>query len=92
MPTKKIAVKKDTKSKDALLQEIAGKLTAALPELKEKIGVKKFDKRIKKVSKLLIAGTKKAPVKKVPAKVKKVIPAVKKAVKIAVKKARGISK
>jgi hypothetical protein len=92
MPTKKIAVKKDTKSKDALLKEITGKLTAALPELKEKIGVKKFDKRIKKVSKVLIAGIKKAPVKNAPAKIKKVIPAVKKAIKIVDKKVKGMAK
>ena len=72
MPTKKAAVVTVT-NKQNLLKVITGELQKALVELKEKIGEKKFEKRIKKAAKLLIVGIKETPVKKSTPATKKVI-------------------
>ena len=88
-PNKEEAESKKSASKDQVLQETMLQLSAALPALKEILGDKKFEKRIKKAAKLLTGGLrneaqkevaplkKTAPLKKVKAKpVKKVDAAV----------------
>ena len=79
MPVKKVAIKNNRIDKETMLQEITGKLHTALPVLKEQLGEKKFDKRIKKAAKLLVAGIKKTPVKKTEAPAKKIASPIKKA-------------
>lgn len=74
MTTKKIAVKESTSTKHKALHTIIAQLQTALPVLKEQLGEKKFEKRIKKAAKVLVAGIKKAPAKKTALPVKKVIP------------------
>ena len=49
MTTKKITVKESTNTKDNPLQTTIAQLQTALPALKEQLGEKKFEKRIKKV-------------------------------------------
>lgn len=63
MPTKKI-IKKNTIVKEKMLKTITDQLHAALPTLKEQLGEKKFEKRIKKVVKILVSGIKKTLTKK----------------------------
>lgn len=59
MSTKKPAVaaaKKTKATKKQLLTELVSKLEAALTELKEELGEKKFGRRLKKAGKLLLHG------------------------------------
>jgi hypothetical protein len=98
MPSKDI-IKKITVDKDAALAVIINQLQNALPDLKEQLGEKKFEKRIKKAAKLLIAGFKKTPVKKVVPDAKKVTtpakkttPAPKKAIAPAKKPVKKVAK
>ncbi|MEP7141937.1 MAG: hypothetical protein ABI707_03650 [Ferruginibacter sp.] len=53
-------------SKETIFKEIVLQLTQALPALKESLGEKKFEKRIKKAAKLLSEGIKSADQKKKP--------------------------
>ena len=62
-----------------LVNTIADQLQTALPKLKEQLGEKKFEKRINKVAKKLVAGIKEVPTKKSKAPIKKITPAKKKA-------------
>jgi hypothetical protein len=43
-------------SKKELKKELANKIEAALPEIEESLGKKKFNKRLKKATRLLIKG------------------------------------
>ncbi len=74
----KESIEKKIVNKDAALGVITTQLKTALPGLKEQLGDKKFEKRIKKAAKLLLAGFKKSPVKKEKPAAKKVIPVAKK--------------
>ena len=85
MPTKKIAIKKNTVAPEDLLKTITDQLHKALPTLSELLGEKKFEKRIKKAAKLLVAGINKNATKKPVVATKKITPASKKAVKNAPK-------
>jgi hypothetical protein len=85
MPTKE-NIKKIAVDRNTALQTITGQLQTALTGLKDQIGEKKFEKRIKKAAKLLVAGFKDTPEKKKVPALKKVIPSVKKSAKV-VKKA-----
>ncbi len=58
MSDKKITDTKKESAKDSMLKEVVDQLTIALPALKEKIGDKKFEKRVKKAAKLLTEGIK----------------------------------
>ena len=58
MLTKKITTKKETTLKEKITSEITLLLTSALATLKDGLGEKKFEKRIKKAAKLLSAGIK----------------------------------
>lgn len=58
MSDKKLTDSKKESAKEIMVKEIVDQLMKALPALKEKIGDKKFDKRIKKAAKLLTAGIK----------------------------------
>ncbi len=78
MTIKKTTTKESTSTKDKTIQTIIVQLQTALPALKEQLGEKKFERRIKKAAKLLIAGIKKTSEKKTLIPVKKVDP-VKKA-------------
>lgn len=89
MTTKKIAVKESTSTKHKALHTIIAQLQTALPVLKEQLGEKKFEKRIKKAAKFLVAGIKNAPTKKTAPVVEKAIP-IKKV--IPVKKAIPVKK
>lgn len=91
MPAKETPVKKIVSDKENLLQAVTEQLQTALPVLKEQLGEKKFEKRIKKAAKLLIAGIKKAPAKKLTPVVKKIVPAKKKDAKV-VKSVKVIAK
>jgi hypothetical protein len=80
MSAKQITEKKKLTSKVTILNEIAAQLSQALSTLKESLGEKKFDKRIKKAAKLFAEGIKtsdpkKAPVTKSPSGKTKVIKA-----------------
>ena len=54
--------------KKEIYQQITGQLSTSLPGIKEILGEKKFDSRIKKAAKLLSAGIK----EKAPKKVKEI--------------------
>ncbi len=86
MPTKKTAVKKSAPAKAQILKTITEEFISSLSKLKEQLSDKKFDKRIKKAKKLLAAGIKKAPAKKLTKKpvadAKKLPAKIKKAAKI----------
>jgi len=69
MPIKKIVVKENTITE----KEITECLHFALSAFKEKLGQKKFEKRIKKAVKLLVEGIKKTPIEKSVKDAKKVI-------------------
>ncbi len=91
MPNKPV-VKNITIDKESILKAVAEQLQIALPILKEQIGEKKFERRIKKVAKILVAGIKKVAVKKsapaakkAPLKKKKDVKVLK-AVKVTAKK------
>lgn len=64
MPTKKTAVKKSTPAKGQILKTITEEFISSLSKLKEQLGDKKFEKRIKKATKLLAAGIEKGSSKK----------------------------
>lgn len=67
--------KKSTVADEQILKTITEQLTTSLTALKAQLGDKKFNKRIKKAAKLLVAGIEKKPVKKaIPTATKKVIP------------------
>ncbi|MES2892662.1 MAG: hypothetical protein V4725_11630 [Bacteroidota bacterium] len=64
---------KSNSLKKKMMTEVSIQLSTSLTSLKEALGSKKFDKRIKKAAKLLTSGIKdpeptKAPVKKAPLK------------------------
>jgi hypothetical protein len=88
--------KKHTASSEKLLKTVTAQLITSLAALKTQIGEKKFDKRIKKAAKMLLAGVEKKLVKKVipkPAKAaipkkSKSKPAIKKATKTISKKSK----
>ena len=54
MATKKSAHSLHTKKE--LKKELATKIEAALPEIEESLGKKKFNKRLKKATRLLVKG------------------------------------
>ncbi len=54
MATKKTAHSLHTKKE--LKKELANKIEAALPEIEESLGKKKFNKRLKKATRLLVKG------------------------------------
>lgn len=58
MSDKKLTDSKKESAKDTMLKEMVDQLTLSLPALKEKIGDKKFEKRIKKAARLLTDGIK----------------------------------
>jgi hypothetical protein len=64
MSTSKITVTKKDHSKKSTRKEIGLQLANVLNGLKESLGEKKFERRIKKAAKLLTAGIKTKPVKK----------------------------
>ncbi len=88
--------KKNTVAGNKVLKTVTEQLAIALTSLKMQLGEKKFNKRIKKVAKILIAGIEKKPVKKIipiqtkkaAAKKAKAKPVKKKAVQPAVKKTK----
>jgi hypothetical protein len=87
MSAKKIPAKKAASPKEILLKEITPLLLSAAARLKESLGEKKFEKRIKKAAKFLVHGIKPAVVKKKVVKKKLLKKAVKKtAIPLAVKK------
>jgi hypothetical protein len=87
VPTKKVVVKKSTPEKQGdMLNILTGQCKSALSKLKDQLGEKKFEKRIKKISKLLTKGLKKEPVKKSAVAAKKTQVVVKKAIKTVIKK------
>lgn len=92
MITKKTVVKESTNPKDKTLQTIIEQLQTALPALKEQLGEKKFERRIKKAAKLLIAGIKKANAKKTVTPAKKAAPTKKAALAKKVAPAKKIVK
>jgi hypothetical protein len=83
MSSKKTTGKEKGSDKEKMVTAITGQLKAALPGLKDHLGEKKFEKRIKKAALMLVEGIKITPVKKV-------IPAAKKA--IVAKKATATKK
>jgi hypothetical protein len=83
--------KKNTVAVDTILKTVTEHLATALTALKTQLGEKKFNKRIKKAAKLLVAGIEKKPVKKViPAKIKKSV--VKVTAPVKKKTAKAVSK
>ena len=88
MSSKKTVIKKPQLSKKIIIDEITPKLTDVLSTLKQYLGEKKFNKRIKKATKLLVEGIKLPETKKEP------VAATKKAAKkVAVKaSAKKVSK
>ena len=64
MSTAKTPEKKNGHTKKETRKEISTQLANALTGLKETLGEKKFERRIKKAAKLLTAGIKVAPFKK----------------------------
>ena len=50
------SLEKPHPSKKQLKKELAGKIESVLPDFKTRLGKKKFEKRLKKVTKLLVAG------------------------------------
>jgi len=55
---------KNTVSKKNMRKTISDQLYTVLSALKERLGEKKFEKRIKKASKMLVSGIKRIPKKK----------------------------
>jgi hypothetical protein len=68
MLSKKSPLKNKKSAKKTIIEEIVLILAGALTPLKEKLGEKKFEKRIAKAAKLLATGVKSAPAKKVASK------------------------
>ena len=83
MATEKKAAKKNNTPGVSFQKTVTKQLEMSLTALKEKLGEKEFNKRIKKAAKKLVAGIKKISRKK---QLKKVIPVKKKAAKPAKKK------
>ena len=86
MPTKKTPVKKNAPGGEKILKTIKEQLSTTLSKLKGQLGEKKFEKRIKKAAKLLVAGINKKPVEKTVPAAKKTTVAVKKITKTSKKK------
>lgn len=95
MENKKSNNKQTGAAKEKRIQEITALLNTALAGLKEGLGEKKFEKRIKKAARYLLHGKTTLPVKKAVVKkkaVKKLVKKslvplpIKKAIKAAVKK------
>ena len=78
MPAKKTVTKKTASPKEMLIKEITPLLTATLAKLKETLGDKKFEKRIKKAAKFLVHGIKPVVAKKKVVKKRLLKKAVKK--------------
>ena len=74
MQTKKAPAKKNSNGQHQLRNTVTGQLVTALPSLKELLGEKKFEKRINKAAKKLVAGIKETPVKKIASPAKKNTP------------------
>ena len=68
---KKVSRKNTVSAKKKILKTVTDQLNSSLTSLKGQLGEKKFKKRIKKAAKKLVAGIKKAPVKKAADKTKK---------------------
>ena len=68
MTDKQITQDEKESAKDKMLKEVVEQLTKGLVFLKDSLGQKKFDKRIRKAGKLLIDGIKPATEKKPAAK------------------------
>jgi hypothetical protein len=64
MSTVKTTEKKHGHTKKETRKEISAQLANALSGLKETLGEKKFERRIKKAAKLLTAGIKETPIRK----------------------------
>jgi hypothetical protein len=64
MSTKQITENKKSTPKKTLLLEVSLQISKSFPVLREKLGDKKFEKRIKKAAKMLIEGIKDATPKK----------------------------
>jgi Fic family protein len=74
MATQNKAVKKTPVDRKNMLKTVTGQLNLSLIPLKIQLGEKEFKKRIKKAAKKLVAGIKKATVKKsISAAKKKVV-------------------
>jgi hypothetical protein len=65
MTAKQITENKKATTKKTLLLEVSLQISTAVLALREKLGEKKFDKRVKKAAKLLIEGIKETAPKKV---------------------------
>ena len=78
MIKKKATGKKKASLKETIIKEITPLLTAALATLKERLGEKKLEKRIKKAARLLVSGIKPVVAKKPVVKKKAVKKAAKK--------------
>jgi hypothetical protein len=66
MASKKTVLKKPRLSRKIIINEITPKLTDALSTLKQYLGEKKFNKRVKKATKLLVEGIKLPELNKEP--------------------------
>ena len=88
MSDEKKAVKKNSLPGEKLVKTVTGLLNTSLQSLKTQLGEKKFNKRIKKAAKMLVAGMGKTQAKKSAVKVKKAIPAKKKTIKPVLKKVK----
>ena len=64
MATKQITDNKKATSKKTLLLEISLQISKSVVALREKLGDKKFEKRVKKAAKILIEGIKEPAPKK----------------------------
>ncbi len=78
MIKKKATGKKKTSFKETIIKEITPLLTTALATLKDRLGEKKLEKRIKKAARLLVSGIKPVVAKKPVIKKRPIKKAVKK--------------
>ena len=92
MTTEKKVEKKSPDAKELMLQHVSQQLQSSLVALKTVIGEKKFEKRIKKVAKILVAGIKETAVKKAVTVPKKIVGATKKAAAPVKKAASSVTK
>jgi hypothetical protein len=81
MSEDKKTAKKTPIVKDDILQKITAQLLSGLTSLKEQLGDKKYEKRIKKAAKLLVEGIKKTSAKKPAVSTEKVAQKEEKAIK-----------
>lgn len=81
MQDNKTPVKKSATDKEGILETITTQLLNGLTILREQLGEKKYEKRIKKAAKLLVEGIKKTTPKKPVAAVEKAAPKKEKATK-----------